>query len=177
MSRVAGARVEINAPIERVWEIMTDLPGYGQWNPFIQRIQTVHDGARLSPGTELYIFTRWMDAQSGPVRRNRLCLERVDGPDEAATSASGRRTAVLKYRFAEWMAAAGVVRAVRTQTLQERPDGGTTYISQEVFTGILVAFVPLPRVQAGFDAHAAALKRAAELSADGQAGEAVAVDE
>lgn len=30
--------IEINAPIEKVWAILTDFPSYPSWNPFIRNI-------------------------------------------------------------------------------------------------------------------------------------------
>jgi hypothetical protein len=30
--------IEINAPPERVWGILTDFPAYGKWNPFLYRV-------------------------------------------------------------------------------------------------------------------------------------------
>ena len=31
---VSSEKVEINAPAALVWEVLTDLPRYGEWNPF-----------------------------------------------------------------------------------------------------------------------------------------------
>lgn len=31
---VIDSTVEINAPAETVWQVITDLPRYGEWNPF-----------------------------------------------------------------------------------------------------------------------------------------------
>jgi len=28
--------VDIDATAERVWQVLTDLPAYGEWNPFIK---------------------------------------------------------------------------------------------------------------------------------------------
>jgi hypothetical protein len=41
--------VDIDAPAERVWQVLTDLPAYGQWNPFITRAEgTLAVGAQAS---------------------------------------------------------------------------------------------------------------------------------
>ena len=32
------SEIEINASVERVWDILTDFASYPQWNPFIRRI-------------------------------------------------------------------------------------------------------------------------------------------
>ena len=34
------AEVEIDAPIERVWKILTDTDGYDAWNPFTPQVET-----------------------------------------------------------------------------------------------------------------------------------------
>ena len=31
---VVSVRVEIDAPVSVVWDVLTDLPRYGEWNPF-----------------------------------------------------------------------------------------------------------------------------------------------
>ena len=33
------SEIEIGAPAERVWRLLTDFPSYPQWNPFIRRIR------------------------------------------------------------------------------------------------------------------------------------------
>lgn len=43
---VRSERVEIDAPASLVWEILTDLPRYGEWNPFcIAAESTLEPGA------------------------------------------------------------------------------------------------------------------------------------
>ena len=42
------SEVEINAPAERVWEVLTDFASYPQWNPFIRQATGVpRTGERL----------------------------------------------------------------------------------------------------------------------------------
>jgi hypothetical protein len=54
--------IEINATPARVWEVLTDLRAYGQWNPMIVRAEgTVQKGRRLKvrfapKGSRAYTF-------------------------------------------------------------------------------------------------------------------------
>ena len=34
-----STEVTINAPVERVWQVLTDFPSYGDWNTFMPRIE------------------------------------------------------------------------------------------------------------------------------------------
>jgi hypothetical protein len=40
--------IEIDAPAERVWQVLTDFASYTRWNPFVRRVEgDVRAGARL----------------------------------------------------------------------------------------------------------------------------------
>ena len=42
------SEIEINAPAQHVWEVLTDFASYPQWNPFIRRASGVpRTGERL----------------------------------------------------------------------------------------------------------------------------------
>ena len=42
------SEIEISAPAERVWQILTDFASFPKWNPFIQRVSgEIEIGARL----------------------------------------------------------------------------------------------------------------------------------
>lgn len=47
--RIIETSIDIEAPIERVWHVLSDFPRYPQWSRFIQSIEgTPNAGARLS---------------------------------------------------------------------------------------------------------------------------------
>ena len=43
--------IEIGAPAERVWQILTDFASYPEWNPFVQRIS-----GEAQEGTQLEVY-------------------------------------------------------------------------------------------------------------------------
>ena len=46
--RELNTNIEINAPAQRVWQILTDFERYSQWNPFIRSISgEPKEGSRL----------------------------------------------------------------------------------------------------------------------------------
>jgi hypothetical protein len=46
--------IEISAPAERVWTVLTDFPRYGDWNPFIRAVSgEARQGGRLEIDLEL----------------------------------------------------------------------------------------------------------------------------
>jgi hypothetical protein len=55
---VRSETVEIAAPASIVWEILTDLPRYGEWNPFCVRAEsTLELGAPIN----MYLTNFWND--------------------------------------------------------------------------------------------------------------------
>jgi hypothetical protein len=46
--KTLSTEIEIAAPPERIWSVLTDLDGFAAWNPFIIEAEgTVREGARL----------------------------------------------------------------------------------------------------------------------------------
>ena len=148
---IAESSIEIDAPISIVWEVMLDFPRYGEWNPFLHRIDA--DGpARV--GNRLRLYVRWPSgggAQSGEL------VTRVDPPSE--------EPAVLEYVFTGLLDRIGAVRATRVQSLTRVSSERTTYFTREVFSGWLTWALPLAKVQAGFAAHAQAIRARSETLA------------
>lgn len=142
--RRAFSEATIQAPIETIWRVMTDFSRYHEWNPFIVGVDGAPD--QMSVGATFRLHVKWHDG--GGASSGELCT-RLEPP------ANGR--ALFAYRFTGPLDRFGLVRAERVQTLEVK-DGAVHYRSEELFRGVLTAFIPLARVQRGFEAHAAALQ-------------------
>jgi hypothetical protein len=150
----AFASAEIAAPIELVWSTMLDMQAYGEWNPFILRV----DGLTGVPvvGQVLRLQVRWAN---GWTVRSTEVIERLEPP----TRDGGIARATLVYGFRGPLHALHFVRASRWQVLEQHPGGPTLYRTEEDFHGLLARLVPRAAVQDGFERHALALKARAEL--------------
>lgn len=155
MSQVADPRatIEIDAPLELVWQVMLDTASYGEWNPFVVGADTSQPPA---VGNPIVLHVQWADG-SGTTSP-----ERISAIDEPITDSGGTTTACLSYVYEGWPAKLGLVRGTRHQRLTQAPGGPTTYDTMEVFSGPLVRFAGPGRVADGFRRHAEALKQRAE---------------
>ena len=146
--------VDIDAAPERVWHVLTDLPAYAEWNPFITSAEgTFEVGHRLSvsvPPVNAFVpsHLRPTVLEVVPVRRLRLWsrLDRLGIP--------------------------GVFDVDHTVTLADR-DGGVRLWQQDRFGGLLAPVLIHAlnrRRSAAFNAMNAALKERAESTAAPRAG-------
>lgn len=156
MSAHPAASVEIDAPLELVWDVMLDTSSYDAWNPFVVAAETPHPPA---VGNPIVLHVRWAN---GKGTRSPERISAIDGP---TTDDGGTTSARLSYVYEGWPARLGLVRGVRHQRLVQRPGGPTSYDTVEEFSGPLVRLAGPERVADGFRRHAAALKRRAEALA------------
>jgi hypothetical protein len=130
MSKIVTTRLVVSAPVEDVWEILTDLAGYRFWNPFITAAAgTVSVGERLSltirpPGGRAMAFRPWV-------------------------------TAVDQHRYVEWLgrlALPGIFDGRHSFTLTPMAGGRSLLQQAETFTCVLIPFTKtvLDRTTAGF---------------------------
>lgn len=110
--------VDIDAPPERVWRVLTDLAAFSTWNPFITRAKGV-----VEPGRRL---TLTMQPVGGRAMTLRPRLIEVDAPRQ------------LRWRGT--FGIPGLMDAEHTFTLEPR-GVGTRVIQRESFRGILVPFL------------------------------------
>ena len=137
--------IDIDAPIDRVWSVLVDLPAYAQWNLFTYRVDgPAEEGARVVLHVDL----------GGMKTRQNMAVVSVSPPRELAWSIRGTP---------RWM-----MRGQRTQTLTDLGGGRTRYDNQEVVEGAVAPLVALffaGRIQAGLVAVSQALKARCESPA------------
>jgi hypothetical protein len=137
MSKFMTTRLTVNAAVEDVWHILTDLASYSAWNPFITGAGgTVCVGERLNltiqpPGGRAMAFKPWV-------------------------------TAVEQHHYVEWLGRLGlpgIFDGRHSFTLTSMAGGRTLVQQSETFTGALVPFTGsvLARTRAGFVAMNEAL--------------------
>ena len=140
----AYTEATIGAPVEQVFERLTDFSRYPEWNPFTVRVLGAE---RAEVGQRVTLQVRWPGG--GGVTSPEL-VTRVSPPD-------AQGVAVLIWRYDHPMARLGLLRCERIQTLSALPDAQTRYVSVETFQGPLSRLSPLGKVQRGFEAQAQAL--------------------
>lgn len=154
-SRNPSAAVDIDAPLDTVWAVMTDTDRYPEWNPFVVSVET--DGPP-QVGTPIKLHVEFSSGKQ-VVSPERITVLEPPYDDD------GTRRATLAYVFEGWPAKLGLVRGTRWQRLSQEPGGVTRYETVEEFSGPLVPLAGPGRVEDGFRRHAAALRqRAEELS-------------
>lgn len=132
----------IDAPIQDVWEVLTDFPAHAQWNPFLR-----FDRAGLEVGARLRV--------------------RVSPPGAKARTFTPELTAYQPPSTYEWVGRVGlpgILDARHRFRLTETTTHQTRLHQEEVFTGVLAPFFPdlLARTESGFRAMHTALKTRVE---------------
>ena len=137
-----------------MWEILTAVDSYAIWNPFVVEVDT--DQSTPEKGALMDFKVRFPGDESFSTSKE-LVIE-FDPPEEK----DGTVGAKWVYDYASFPSKIGMIKATRIQTLSQEPGQPVKYFSQETFSGWGSSFVPIKKVQAGFDAQTAGLKQAAE---------------
>jgi hypothetical protein len=139
------AEIEIDAPAERIFDILADLKSYSEWNPFTPRVEST-----LRPGDAVHLYVR--------LRGKRLS-HRVEH-----VSRNQRPTHLC---WGTTIGAGFLLRAERCQILTPIDARHTRFVNQDEIRGWLAPLVMLlfgRDMQRGFESVAAALKQRAEAS-------------
>ena len=139
--------ITIDATPERVWEILTDLPSYRSWNPFV-----IASAGRVAVGQRL--------------------VNRLQPPGGRAVTFKPTVTIVEPTTTFEWLGRLGlpgIFDGRHRFDLEPTADGGTRLTHREFFRGLLV---PLFRssldttTKRGFELMNEALKERAESNVE-----------
>lgn len=139
---VASDPVEIEAPAERVWDILVDFERYKEWNPFTTRVD-----ATLDIGSPVMLHVKL-----GRLKRKQPeVIETVEPPHLLAWGVT--------------MGARFLLIARREQRLEVLSETRCRYLTTDATTGLLTPLVALlfgRFIRQGFNEMAAALKTRAE---------------
>lgn len=134
--------IEIDAPPERVWAVVTDFAAYPEWNPFIRRISgEPREGARLEV--------------------------RIEPPGARAMTFKPTVQSVEADRELRWLGhllVPGVFDGEHSFRIEPVTGGRSRFVQSERFSGLLVALGKgtLAKTEAGFEQMNGALKARAE---------------
>ena len=134
--------IEIEAPVEAVWTVLADTSAYGDWNPFIRRLQgELREGARL-------------EVEIAP-------------PGGKAMTFKPRVLVAAPERELRWfgrLLMPGLFDGEHRFQIEALPAGRSRFIQSERFSGILVRPLrrALDRTHIGFAQMNKALKAEAE---------------
>jgi len=139
--RVLDAVADVEAPPERVWQVVSELVAYARWNPFIVRAS-----GELALGSRLQLT--------------------IAAPGHRPITFKPRVVALEPGRSLTWLGRTLLPGLFDGRhTLSVTPAGsGARFRTHEEFTGLLVPFVPaiMRDTQRGFGLMAAAVKARAE---------------
>lgn len=136
--------IEINAPPERVWSVLTDFGSNAEWNPFVKRI-------------------------SGRAEKRAKLDVRIVPPGKRGMGFKPTVIAAEPGRELAWLRKVlvpGIFDGERHFELEDPGGGRTRFVQREVFTGLLTRMMGgmLDNTLEGFREMNQALKRRAESS-------------
>lgn len=129
----------IHAPAERIFALLTDLPGWLRWNPTVDAVQ-----GSCTPGGRVTVR-----AKASPGRAFALEVTELAPPRRMVWSGG---------------MPLGLFTGTRTYSLTPRPDGNVQFEMTESFTGLMAPLITrsIPDLQPSFDEFARCLKSEAE---------------
>jgi hypothetical protein len=137
--KIYSATTTIEASPETIWAILTDAPGYPEWDPGVDRIE-----GHIAPGKKITAFTKLSPGRAFPVKVTEFA------PGQKMTWTGGMPL--------------GLFKGERTFTLAPQRNGLVEFTVREVFSGPLLPLFgrSIPDLTASFEQFAAGLKSRAE---------------
>ncbi|VVB88316.1 Polyketide cyclase / dehydrase and lipid transport [uncultured archaeon] len=135
--------LEINAPAERVWQLLTDFASYPQWNPFIRRAS-----GEPRKGAQLQVYLQPSGAKGMTFQPKVLKAEPA-----------------RELRWLGHFLIPGLFDGEHIFTIEPLEAGHVRFVQREIFTGILVSLFSRwlsKDTRRGFEEMNQALKSRAE---------------
>jgi hypothetical protein len=129
----------IEADPERIWGILTDAPGYSDWDSGVVRVE-----GRIEPGNKIKVVSEANPNRSFPVKVTEF------SPGQRMVWSGGMPL--------------GLFKGVRTFTLSPQGNGATKFSMREEYTGPLLGMIwkSMPDLGPSFQKFATGLKTKAE---------------
>ncbi len=137
------SEIEIQAPAERVWQVLIDFASYPDWNPFIRRIS-----GQLKEGKRLKVYIEPPRAKGRTFRPKVLKAE----PNQ-------------ELRWLGRLLIPGLFDGDHIFTIGQIGSEHVRFVQREIFSGLLVSFLPHGldmKIRLGFEQMNQALKLRAE---------------
>src|SRR5947209_16808514 len=140
--RELRSEIDIDVPVERVWQILTDFAAFPQWNPFMQRAS-----GEPRPGEQLRVYIQPPGGRGMTFKPTVLNAE----PNR-------------ELRWLGRLLLPGLFDGEHTLRVEPLGPNQTRFMQQEKFTGVLVPLFAgtLEKTQQGFEDMNRALKARAE---------------
>lgn len=134
--------IQIDAPAEKVWEVLTDASNWSQWNTTIEKI----DGT-IAPGNKVTVVTKASPDQAFPLKVTEFI------PNQSMVWTGGMPL--------------GLFTGKRTYSINPISEYSSEFSMSEVFTGLMAPLITrsIPDLQPSFDEFASCLKSYAESTA------------
>ncbi len=137
--RAFEASSTIEASPDAIWAVLTDAPGYTEWDSGVERVE-----GRIAPGETITVYSKLNPRRAFPVK--------------VAEFSPGRKMV--------WSGGMplGLFKGVRTFTLSPQGNGAIRFTMREEYTGPLAPLITrsIPDLGPSFEQFVGGLKRRAE---------------
>jgi len=137
------SEIEIQAPTERVWQVLTDFASYPNWNPFIRRIS-----GQPKEGKRLRVYIEPLGIKGRTFRPKILKAEPK-----------------CELRWLGRLLIPGLFDGDHIFTIEQIGSERVRFVQREIFSGLPVSFLPQGlhmKIRLGFEQMNQALKLRAE---------------
>jgi hypothetical protein len=129
----------IEASPDAIWAILTDAPGYSNWDSGVEAVE-----GRIAPEQKVKVTSKANPGRAFPVKVTEFA------PGQRMTWSGGMPL--------------GLFKGVRTFTLSPQGEGATKFTMREEYTGLFLPLIwrSMPDLQPSFVQFATGLKKRAE---------------